>query len=160
MEPSRKLILWYPPLLLPTWRVRKTSTNGGFVNSFIIHSNFILVSYWSTFTGYFSMSGNRDIIFAEYCELFDGAVQKKIIGRWWRNYLKAAKITKQQKWPATVWKVTATVWKGVFLQQSFSCIYRSFECIIKQLLDSTSHNIKNYPDFDQCYPRQASAYSR
>ena len=47
------------------------------------------------------MSGSRDIISAEYRELFDGAVQKnKIIGCWWRNQLKAVKITKQQKWPA------------------------------------------------------------
>ena len=29
--------------------------------------------------------------------------KKKIIGRWWRNHLKAAKITKQQKRPAAVW---------------------------------------------------------
>ena len=46
------------------------------------------------------MSGSRDIISAEYRELFDGAAPspppkkktKKIIG--WRNHLKAAKITK------------------------------------------------------------------
>ena len=48
------------------------------------------------------MSGNRYIISAEYRELFNGAVRKKIIGRWWRNHLKAAKITKQQNWPAVI----------------------------------------------------------
>ena len=42
-----------------------------------IHWNFILVSYWSTFTSYFSMSGSLDIICAEYRELYDRAVQKK-----------------------------------------------------------------------------------
>ena len=43
------------------------------------------------------MSWSRDIISAEYRELFNAVVQKKIIERWWRNQLKAAKITKQQK---------------------------------------------------------------
>ena len=44
------------------------------------------------------MSGSRNIISAEYHELFDGVVQKKKInGRWWRKHLKVAKITKQQQ---------------------------------------------------------------
>ena len=42
----------------------------------ILHSNFILVSYWPKFTSQFSMSGTRDIS-AEYRDLFDGAVKKQ-----------------------------------------------------------------------------------
>ena len=35
------------------------------------------------------MSGSCGVISVQYCELLDGGVQKNIIGRWWRHYLKA-----------------------------------------------------------------------
>ena len=60
------------------------------------------------------MSGSRDIISAEYRELFE------------KNYRL------QQKWSAVVRKVNRTS----LLLQIFYCIYSCFECKIKQLLVS------------------------
>ena len=56
--------------------------------------------------------------------------QKKIIGRWWHNNL-ATKITKQQKWPAAVWKV-----KRMSLFTANLFLHRCFERVIKLLLNS------------------------
>ena len=58
--------------------------------------------------------------------------RKNIIGHWWRDHLKAAKITKQQKWPAAVWKVdrTSLFTANLFLHLSLFWIYN------KTILDS------------------------
>ena len=61
--------------------VKGRAPAGKTLRTTIINSNFIFVSYWSAFASKFSMSGSRDIISAEYRELFDGTVQKKMIGR-------------------------------------------------------------------------------
>ena len=51
--------------------------------------------------------------------------KKKITGRWWRNHLKAAKMTKQQKWRAAVWKVnrTSLFTANLFLHLSLLWMY-------------------------------------
>ena len=86
------------------------------------------------------MSGSRDIISAEYRELFNELSRKKKfdvdkLTNSSPRKLQASKIGRQQ-----FGKLIARV----FLLQIFSCTYRCFECTIKQLLDEAKH-IKNHP---------------
>ena len=79
------------------------------------------------------MSGSRDIISAEYRELFDGAVQKKrLLDIDDESTSRPRKLQNSKNGLQQFGKLIARV----FLLQIFSCIYRCFECIIKQLLDS------------------------
>ena len=49
------------------------------------------------------MSGRRDIIFAEYRELFDGVVQKKLLDADDVTTSRPRKLQNSKKWPAAVW---------------------------------------------------------
>ena len=99
---------------------------------FIIHSNWILVSYWLKFTSSFSISGSRDIISTKYHESFYGAVQKK---SYWTLITQPPQGCKNYKLAKNGQQLFEKLIAQIFLTQIFSCIYSCFECIIKKLLD-------------------------
>ena len=78
------------------------------------------------------MTGSPYIIYAEYCELFDGAVQRKLLGADDVTTSRPRKLQNSKNGLQQFGKLI----ERVFLLQIFLCIYRYFECIIKQILDS------------------------
>ena len=82
----------------------------------IIHSNFILIPYWSEHTPVNSECLADAGISVEYCELLDGYVQKKLLDTDDVTDLKAYKNCK-------------------FYHTLLASQYDCFDCIIKQFLD-------------------------
>ena len=72
--------------------------------TFTLHSCFLLVDIYQFILNVRKPSHH----FCRISWIIWRSCQKLIVGRWWRNHLKAEKITKQQKWPAAVWKVNRT----------------------------------------------------
>lgn len=102
----------------------------------ILHSNFILIPYWSEHTPVNSKCLAAAGI-SEYCELLDGYVQKNILLD--TDDVTDLKVHKNCK----------------FCHTLRASQYDYFDCIIKQLLDlacAYMYDIKNYADLGQCYP--------
>ena len=78
------------------------------------------------------MSGSRDIISVEYRDLFDRAVEKKILDA---DDVTTSRLQKLQNSKNGLEQFGRLI-AWVFLLWIFPCIYRCFEYIIKQLLDS------------------------
>ena len=79
------------------------------------------------------MSGSRDIIFAEYRELFDGTVKKNILLH--ADDVTISKPRKLRNSKSGLQQFGKLIAR-VFLMKIFSWIYCYFELIIKWLLDS------------------------
>ena len=135
------------------------------LNIITTHSNFILGSYWSTFTSEFH--GLPDTENSQCLEAVTSfppntvnystelSKKKSLLDADGVTTSRSRKLQNSKNGRQQFGKLIARV----FLPHIFSCIYHCFECIINNYWVRLTHNIENYPDFGQCFRPQPSASS-